>query len=190
MSIQLLLWTHWELDCWPMHFQLISVNVDQYVVERWAFLFWPLRPLVSALNFLCLSHRENWKSVIVWNVICLFRNRPWFSLSKRRICEEQFFHPLSSSVMFCTSCSLIYWIYCCFCRRHSEKLQTLFLPVASVKCKHLTGCDIYLNRPSLDRQDRNRVGEARGTGTAVVWVVQLHGIPVSELGIEVRFPDS
>lgn len=43
---------------------MISENVDQYVVERRTFLFRPHRPLVSALNFLCLDHRENWKSVI------------------------------------------------------------------------------------------------------------------------------
>lgn len=43
---------------------MIGVNVDQYVVERGAFLFRPLRPLVSALNVWCLGHREKWKSVI------------------------------------------------------------------------------------------------------------------------------
>lgn len=43
---------------------MISANVDQYMAGRRPFLFQPLRPLVSALNFLCLSDKESWKSVI------------------------------------------------------------------------------------------------------------------------------
>lgn len=124
-------------------FSGVSVNVDQYVVERRAFLLWSLRPLVSALNFF-LGHGENRKSIIAWNIICLFRNTP----RVRRIWKEdkwravfpphvQFGHGWHTLRSPCLTSVLL------LLQEISRETWYSLSPVASVEYKH---CDRWLEQ--------------------------------------------
>lgn len=97
-------------------------------------------------------------------------------LSGRRICEEQSFQLVSSSSMFCTPCGLLTLLNKLLLLQETRRTTSYsLLAETSVKFKYLITVTVHLDKPSLDRQDRNRVGgESRTQAAEVSCTVTWH----------------
>lgn len=143
------------------------------MVERRAFLFRPHRPLVSALNFLCLDHRENWKSVIAWNVICLCRNRPWSRQIWNGVMWRAALALVPRSFVFCTPGHLFTKNPVAFVGDVSSNFVGFFTSSLS-EVWVPAHCDSPLEQASPRSARLNSCG--RGKGAALLqWAVQLEG---------------